>query len=97
MAAPPGQPPAAAPGPHPMHAPGPVVGSGQAFLHTMELCLGPAVFMCLMSFAVFCRKPSQVSEHRDTAAGCCGDTIVPLGGWVRPSTSDGPIDRSIEG
>lgn len=43
------------------HAPVPVVGSpGQAFLHTMELCLGPSVFMLLLSFAVFCRKPPQV-------------------------------------
>lgn len=54
---------AAAPGPHPMHEPGPVIGSGQAFLHTMELCLGPAVFMLVMSFAVFCRKPSQVGDE----------------------------------
>lgn len=45
---------------HPLHPPGPVEGTGQAFLHTIELCLGPAVFMLVMSFAVFCRKPSQV-------------------------------------
>eukprot|EP00624_Nannochloropsis_granulata_P003159 evm.model.NODE_26024_length_17010_cov_77.754318.2 len=30
-----------------------------ALFHTIELCLGPSVFMLMMSFAIFVKAPSS--------------------------------------